>query len=189
VDVITGITGADKVPLVMYNQASPKPGQTINPGPGADQTLKYNPTTVKTIVEGLQVLGTLLPPPSSNATPAPSDGSTGTSLNGQQQIVILAATAQQAEAIKFSQMDGTISLVLRSVTDCQTADGSATSCPIIPTTGITLRKMVDDFGVLPPQIVEVIQPTPYPNGFPTRPYPSPSPIPSASPSASASTAP
>ena len=74
VDVVTGITGADKVPLVMYNQASPKPGQTINPGPGADQTLKYNPTTVKTLVEGLQVLGTLLPPPSSNATPAPSDG-------------------------------------------------------------------------------------------------------------------
>ena len=86
----------------------------------------------------------------------------GTSLNGQQEIVILAATTQQVEAIKFAQIDGTISLVLRSAKDCQAADHTASPCPIIVTTGVTLRRMIDDFGVLPPQIVEVIQPTPYP---------------------------
>jgi Flp pilus assembly protein CpaB len=187
VDVITGLTGADKVPVtVAQPQASPRPGTTAAPGV-FQPVAGYNPTTVKTIVEGLQVLGTLLPPPPTSASPAPSGGTTSsTSLNGQQEIVILAATAQQAEAIKFSQMDGTISLVLRSVADCQKPDGSAINCPIVPTTGITLRKMVDDFGVLPPQIIQVIQPTPYPNppGFPARPYPSPSPTvnPSASPS-------
>jgi hypothetical protein len=31
------------------------------------------------------------------------------------------------------------------------------------TTGVTLRRMIDDFGVLPPQVVQVIQPTPYPS--------------------------
>jgi len=77
--------------------------------------------------------------------------------------------------------------VLRSSTDCQNADGTAANCPIIPTTGITLRKMVDDFGVLPPQIVEVLEPTPYPSPMPVREYPSPSP--SRSPSPSGSTAP
>ncbi len=39
---------------------------------------------------------------------------------------------------------------------------TVTNCPIIPTTGITLRRLVDDRGVLPPQVIEVIQPTPYP---------------------------
>ncbi len=103
--------------------------------------------------------------------------------------MILAATSQQAEAIRFAQVDGTIALVLRSSADCQKSDGTPTDCPIIPTTGITLRKMVDDFGVLPPQIVEVLEPTPYPSPMPSRLYPSPSPSPSPSASASGSTTP
>jgi Flp pilus assembly protein CpaB len=185
VDVVMAITGADKVPLVVFQggtgtpvrpQASGSPapsGSTQYQGAG----LPYNSTTVKTIVEGAQVIGTLLPPPAQTGSPAPSSGST--SLNGQQEIVIIAVTAQQAEAIKFSQMDGTISLVLRSSADCQSATtGQATPCPIIPTSGITLRKMVDEFGVLPPQIVEVLMPTPYPSPMPSRLFPSPSPSPS-----------
>ena len=104
--------------------------------------------------------------------------------------MILAVTAQQAEVDQV-QPDGRHDLARPALghATARAADGSATSCPIVATTGITLRNLVDDFGVLPPQVVEVIQPTPYPVGFPTRPYPSPSPIPSASPSASASTAP
>ena len=140
-------------------------------------------------MEGLAVIGTLLPPPTTAASPEPgASGGTTTSLNGQQEIVILAATPQQAEAIKFSQTDGIISLVLRATADCQNPqDGTASPCPIIPTTGVTLRKMVDDFGVLPPQIIQVLMPTPYPSPFPSRLYPSPSPSPSgsAAPSGSA----
>ena len=37
----------------------------------------------------------------------------GTNLNGQQEIVILAVTAQQAEVLKFAQMDGNVTLALR----------------------------------------------------------------------------
>ncbi len=185
VDVVVGITGADKVPVLVVvppsaaptlrpgatprPTATPAPGATVrpsaSPGPAAyaPEPNPYNSTTVKTVVQGLQVLGTLLPP-ADTAAPAASGGTTGgTSLNGQQEIVILAATAQQIEAIRFSQMDGTISLVLRSSKDCQAADGTASPCPVIPTTGITLRRMVDDFGVLPPQIIQVIEPTPYPS--------------------------
>jgi Flp pilus assembly protein CpaB len=167
VDIVMGLTGADKVPLVEVSPApSPRPGTTAAPLAFVDQTLKYNPTTVKAIVQGLQVLGTLLPPPTANTAPEPSGSAstnTSTTLNGQQQIVILAATTQQAEVIKFSQMDGNLSLVLRATADCQSADGTASPCPVVVTTGITLRRIIDDFGVLPPQVIQVIQPTPYPS--------------------------
>jgi Flp pilus assembly protein CpaB len=161
VDVISGFTAPDKVPLVV-------PGVTDEENTFAYTKVEdelYNHTTVKVLSQGLQVLGTLLPPPpeqDTQASPAPSSDP-ATTLNGQQQIVILAVPMQEAEVIKFSQMDGTISLVLRSSEDCTTepADGEP-YCPVIATTGITLRRLVDDRGVLPPQVVQVIEPTPYP---------------------------
>jgi Flp pilus assembly protein CpaB len=195
VDVVTGFTGQDKVPLVVKGagagavqpSGSPRPGQQ-QPGSDADYhtlNLPYNSTTIKTVVDGLQVLGTLLPPPTTTQQPAPSGQPQGaTTLNGQQEIVILAATSQQAEAIRFAQVDGTIALVLRSADDCKNADGTAGQCPIIPTSGITLRRLVDDFGVLPPQVIEVLEPSPYPNPQPSRAFPSPTPSPSPNPSGS-----
>jgi pilus assembly protein CpaB len=178
VDVVTGLANW---PLVVYGgpSASPRTGPSGSPEASA-LALGFDPNSIKTVVEGLQVLGTLLPPASQQAAAASGQPQNGTSLNGQQEIVILAATSQQAEAIRFAQVDGNIALVLRSSADCTTADGTATACPIIPTTGVTLRKMVDDFGVLPPQIVEVLEPTPYPSPMPIRVYPSPSPSPSPS---------
>ena len=188
VDVVTGFS---TFPLVVYGgpSASPRAAAPAGSPEASAKTLdlQYDPNSIKTVVEGLQVLGTLLPPASQQAAAASGQPASGTSLNGQQEIVILAATSQQAEAIRFAQVSGTIALVLRSSTDCTATDGTATSCPIIPTTGITLRKMVDDFGVLPPQIVEVLEPTPYPSPMPIRVFPSPSPSPS--PSTSGSTAP
>jgi pilus assembly protein CpaB len=168
VDAVTGITGADKVPLV----AAGRGGPTKVPGD------LYNPTTVKTLAQGLQVLGTLLPPQTQNGT-APASGAPdngGVTLNGQQQIVILSLTAQQVEVMKFVQIDGSVSLVLRSTKDCVPAPSPSASpaaspsaspapsapagCPLVATTGITLRGLVDDYGVLAPQVVEVIQPSP-----------------------------
>jgi pilus assembly protein CpaB len=179
VDVITGFTGADNVPLVVP-AASAAPNSPLT-YVKVDDTL-YNHATVKVLAQGLQVLGTLLPPPPSSdnaqATPAPApsggtSGGTTTTLNGQQQIVILSAPAQEAELIKFSQMTGSITLVLRSPDDCTTGPAASAApsaapgepaqyCPIIPTTGITLRRAVDDFGVLPPQVVQVVVPSPLP---------------------------
>jgi Flp pilus assembly protein CpaB len=196
-DVVTGFTRQDKVPLVVKGggAGAVQPSASLRPGqqsqqPGSDAqyhtlNLPYNSTTIKTVVEGLQVLGTLLPPPTTAQQPAPSGQPQGaTTLNGQQEIVILAATSQEAEAIRFAQVDGTIALVLRSADDCKNADGTAGPCPIIPTSGITLRHLIDDFGILPPQVIEVLEPSPYPSPMPSRAFPSPTPSPSPSPSGS-----
>jgi hypothetical protein len=190
VDLVMGLTSVDTVPLV-ENVPAPTPKAGGTPAPSGAGTLTpvgvpYNATTVKVLAEGLQVLGTLLPPPPAN-TGDNSGTTTGsaTAVNpDQQELVIVAATVQQAEVIKFAQMQGDISLVLRATTDCQTAAGQPTPCPIIPTTGVTLRVLVDDYGVLPPQLVQVIQPSPLPNVLPSghpAVVPSPSPSPSPSP--------
>jgi Flp pilus assembly protein CpaB len=57
-------------------------------------------------------------------------------------IAVLAVQPQQVEVIRFAQIDGRVSLVLRAPSDY--AAGS------ISTSGITLRQLVDQYGVLPP---------------------------------------
>lgn len=158
VDMVVGFTG-DKFPVITLNAQD----DTFTVVSG------LNSTSVKALLQGMQVLGTLLPPPpaSNNAAPdpsAPPAGESGTALTGQQQIVALAVTAQQAEIIKFAQMDGNISLVLRSPDDFLDPE---TGEPIVPvpdvTTGLILKTLVDTYGVLPPELVETVlpaQPTP-----------------------------
>ena len=152
IDMVVAITG-DKFPVV-----------TLNP---ADQSITVvsglNATSVKLLLQGGQVLGTLLPPPpaaTGNNAQAPTDT---TSLNGQQEIVLVAVTAQQAEVVKYAQVDGNISLALRSADDFRDPDTGLPLDPtlIVPatTTGITLKSLVDDYGVLVPQLVEGIIPT------------------------------
>lgn len=128
---------------------------------------KYDPTSVKVLIQGLQVVATLLPPPptteTGTASPAPDQGTGGgTALNGQQEIVILAVTQQQAEVLKFAQLDGNITLTLRSPKDFVDEQGN----PIIPetvqTTGTILKTLIDNFGVLPPQPIIVPAPSPLP---------------------------
>jgi Flp pilus assembly protein CpaB len=118
-----------------------------------------NSTSVKLLIQGLQVLGTLLPPAPQQAEGATPD--TGTALTGQQQIVILAADAQQSEIIKFAQLDGALSLVLRSPKDFI---DPATNQPYpngpLPdeTSGVILKILVDRYNVIPPELVETILP-------------------------------
>jgi pilus assembly protein CpaB len=123
-------------------------------------------TTVKLLLQGMQVLGTLLPPPTTQAQPQASGqpaASPGTVLSGQQEIVILSVSPQQAEVIKFAQIKGDVSLVLRSPTDfidpetnLPYPDGPAPDS----TSGVIFKILVDQYGVLPPNIVEVVLPTP-----------------------------
>lgn len=157
VDLIAGITG-DKFPVV-----------TTNP---ADRTLTVvsgiNGDSVKVILQGLQVLGTLLPPASTSTgqqQPANGQGGTGsgstTALNGQQEIVILSVDAQQAEVVKFAQMDSQISLVLRAADDFIDPTTNQPVAPLpVNTTGIILKSLVDRYGVLPPELVETVTPKP-----------------------------
>jgi pilus assembly protein CpaB len=141
VDVVIGITGADKFPVVTTD---PQTDQvSLVPG--------LNATSVKAIIQNLEVVGTLLPEaPAEEGTT--EDGTTGTapSLNGQAQIVILSVSAQEAEVLRFGQIDGTLTLILRSPEDKE--------APADETTGITLRQLVDNWAVIPPQVVETVLP-------------------------------
>ena len=67
--------------------------------------------TIKVLLQGMQVLGALLPPvpPPAEEAPAASGAPTAapgtTTLNEQQEIVILSVTAQQAEVIRYAQLE------------------------------------------------------------------------------------
>jgi pilus assembly protein CpaB len=153
VDMVVGFTG-DKFPVI-----------TVNPADDSFSVVAgLNNTSTKVLIQGLQVLGTLLPPPPDTGQTDGQDnttGDTGTALNGQQQIVILAVDAQQAEIIKFAQLDSSISLLLRSADDfLDPATGQPFEAGPVPdtTTGIILKSLVDTYGVLPPELVETVLP-------------------------------
>ncbi len=130
--------------------------QLPQPVPGGPQL------SVKDIIQNLEVLGTLTPPVTTTTTgqqaqqPAPSAGA-AVGLTGQQMIVILAVTAQQAEVIKYAQVnaadnaDTPISLILRAPADA--------SAPPDKTSGIVLKTLLDQYGVLPPVLLEGTLPT------------------------------
>jgi Flp pilus assembly protein CpaB len=150
VDMVVGFT-ADKFPVV-----------TLNPD---DNTVTLvsglNATSVKLLVQGMQVLCTLLPPPTTTQ-PAPAEsqqpGEAGTPLTQQSEIVILEVSAQQSEVIKFGQMDGNITLTLRSPAEFRDENGQPVSVPPAETTGVTLKLLVDEYNVLIPQLVETVLP-------------------------------
>jgi Flp pilus assembly protein CpaB len=152
VDMVVGVTG-DKFPVVTID---PQTDQiTVVAG--------LNGTSVKMLVEGMQVLCRQLPPPPAPANgqaaaPAPSDGVT--SLNGQQEIVMVAVTPTQAEIVKYAQLDGSITLVLRRGKDFQRdpATGAIIPPPPSGSEGITLKKLTTDFSVPIPELVEAILP-------------------------------
>jgi pilus assembly protein CpaB len=155
VDVVLSMNDPVKNPVVV-EKAPTKEGQppsTVRNFAAVNPLL--NSTTVKVLVQNVQVVGTILPPPPAAASGAQSTTGTttqgaGTTLNGQSQIVILALTAQQAELVRFTQLDGNLSLVLRSPKD--------KDAPAVKTSGITLRQLVDSYGVIPPKIILTEQP-------------------------------
>ncbi len=150
VDVVLGIKIQVYLPQPATGPASSQPPQPL---PGGPQL------SVKDIVQNAEVLGTLTPPAATTTTngqqaaptPAPSAG-TAVGLTGQQMIVILAVTAQQAEVIKYAQVNATdnadtpITLILRSPADA--------SAPPDKTSGIVLKTLLDQYGVLPPVLLE-----------------------------------
>jgi pilus assembly protein CpaB len=153
VDVVLALEGTDNKNPVVIEGAPTREGNpptTVRnfTAIGPDQ---LNRTSIKVLVQNVEVLGTLLPPPpttsNTQSTPQPSASPNGgtASLNGRQQLVILALTPQQVELTRFAQLDGNLSLVLRA-----TADNSA---PPDATPGITLRVLVDTYQVVIPQIV------------------------------------
>jgi Flp pilus assembly protein CpaB len=155
VDLVLGLTGSDKFPVV-----------TINPD---DESITVvagiNATSVKLLIEGMQVIGTVRPPTTAtrttNAAPSGSaaNAPTTTLSDDGQELVILAVTAQQAELIKYAQLDGDISLLLRNSRDFVDEKGEPVVSLPAGTTGVILKTLVDGgYGVLRPELVEAIIP-------------------------------
>jgi len=109
-------------------------------------------TSVKVLVQNVQVLahGAAVATVATSGSAA-VDPATGAPL-ADSTILILSVTPQQAEFIRFGQTatNATLSLVLRAPADVTSADAA--------TTGVTLRELVDKYGVLPPQTVTVTYP-------------------------------
>jgi Flp pilus assembly protein CpaB len=136
-----------------------------NPAPEGGTPVKFPDDaqiTVKNILQNLEVLGTMSIDTESTgqqqAAPAasgePAAAQTGPVSDAAKEIVILAVTAQQAEVIKYAQVLAvenkgseppyTITLILRSPADA--------SSPPDKTSGITLKVLVDQYGILPPAV-------------------------------------
>jgi pilus assembly protein CpaB len=150
VDMVVGLTG-DKFPVVELNPDD----NTITVIQG------LNTTSVKLLIEGMQVIGTLLPPPTAAAADPNAPAASGqpeTTLTGASEIVILAVSAQQAEIIKFAQLDGSITLALRSPKDFIDENGQPVVNLPAGTTGVILKTLVDGYGVIRPELVEAILP-------------------------------
>jgi pilus assembly protein CpaB len=104
-----------------------------------------NNTSIKILVQNVQVLGILAPPLGPEGG-AEEDPNTGLPLSGRG-IAIISVTPQEAELVRFAQLDGNLSLIMRSPADAASPDQE--------TTGVTLRQLVDEHGVLPPRPVVI----------------------------------
>ncbi len=155
VDVILAIQDTEgKFPVVVTSELFPTPKEGVTPKDYfAEMKDVINNTSVKVLVQNVQVLGTLLPSPESatqSNVAAEAEGKDDDEPQApaadQQQVAILSVTPQQAELVRFAQLDGNLSLTLRAPGD-KDAEDAATS-------GVTLRYLVDRHGVLPPRLID-----------------------------------
>ena len=110
------------------------------------------------VLQDVQIIGTINPPPppapvNAQGQPVPA-ASVAPQVNfDEQKLLVLAVTPQQAEVILFARTTGVLDAILRSPLDAGTT---------VETTGVILKTLVDTYGILPPQIVQVPIPTPLP---------------------------
>ena len=117
-----------------------------------------NPLSVKLplLLQDVQIIGTIDPPPP--PAPAAQQGQPAPSVApqvalDQAKLLILSVTPAQAEVLLFARTTGVLDAILRSP-----ADAGQT----VETTGVILKTLVDTYGILPPEIVQVPIPTPLP---------------------------
>jgi pilus assembly protein CpaB len=116
-----------------------------------------NPLSVKLplLLQDVQIIGVI-----EQSAPAPAEGAQGQPapsaapvITGASKLLILSVTPAQAEVLLFARTTGTLDVILRSP-----ADAGKT----VETSGVILKTLVDTYGILPPQIVQVPIPTPLP---------------------------
>ncbi len=117
-----------------------------------------NPLSVKLplLLQDVQIIGVIdspAPPPAVGADgqPLPSAEPVITNLT---KMLILSVTPAQAEVLLYARTAGTLDVILRSP-----ADAGQT----VETTGVILKTLVDLYGILSPEIVQVPIPTPLEN--------------------------
>ncbi len=139
VDVILALEDLDGLnPVVVPIPGGFQPGTDGEVRPPYLPIDEYiNNTSVKVVVQGVQVLAAL-GPQSLDA----NNTSVDPSVVQPDMIAVLAVSPQQAEVIRFAQLDGNVSLALRSPADF--------SAGAVTTSGVTLQQLVDNYGVLPP---------------------------------------
>jgi pilus assembly protein CpaB len=117
-----------------------------------------NPLSVKLplLLQDVQIIGVIespVPPPAQGAEGQPVASSVPT-ISGLSKLLILSVTPAQAEVLLYARTAGTLDVILRSPGDAgQTVE----------TTGVILKTLVELYGVLPPEIVQVPIPTPLEN--------------------------
>ncbi len=160
VNQLTGVANlvdtGDTVDLVISLRGDAFPVvQVLNDG-SITVVAGINPLSIKmpTLLEDVQIIGVVEQPAppapaAANGQPAPS-AAPAVDLTVQK-LLILAVTPAQAEVLLFARTTGTLDVVLRSP-----ADAGVT----VETTGVILKTLVDKYGVLPPEIVQVPIPTP-----------------------------
>ena len=115
-----------------------------------------NPLSVKLplLLQDVQIIAAIEPPvapPPAGAEGQPPPSVAPAFTEPVNKLLILSVTPAQAEVLLFARTTGTLDALLRSPQDAgQTVE----------TTGVILRTLVDDYGVLPPEIVQVPIPTP-----------------------------
>lgn len=132
VDVVLTMTADNPIAV-----ANPKyPAESDEPLVLLDGWL--NNTSVKVLVQNVQVIATIDP-----RVADPTDSNTINAAAIEPMLVaVLAVTPQQAEMVRFAQITGGVSLILRSPDDRTAGE--------VPTAGATLKRLVDEHGVLPP---------------------------------------
>jgi pilus assembly protein CpaB len=133
VDVVL-TTDSDNTPVTIPNPMYPS--SASEPLILLDEWL--NNTSVKVLVQNVQVVAML--------TPSGTQEGEASAADPAQVVAVLAVTPQQVELVRFAQEAGTVSIVMRSPADVSAGD--------VPTNGITLRELVDQYGVLPPTPVQ-----------------------------------
>jgi Flp pilus assembly protein CpaB len=117
-----------------------------------------NPLSIKLplLLQDVQIIAAIEPPPP--PAPAAAQGQPAPTpvpqvQLDQQKLLILAVTPAQAEVLLYARTTGTLDALLRSP-----ADAGQT----VETTGVNLKVLVDQYDVLPPEIIQIPIPTPLP---------------------------
>jgi Flp pilus assembly protein CpaB len=129
VDVLIALEDTDELNPVVVQSTGDVPYVKLN---------EYlNSTSVKVLVQNVQVLATAELP-----TAEPNNQVLAAPAGDPAFVAVLAVTPQQAELIRFAQLDGNLSVVLRSPDDAGASE--------VATNGVTLYELVHKWGVLSP---------------------------------------